>query len=111
MSQSIADALERLLADDKNLDTRAGLRLYAELVKDAFKFIEANKILDEDTKSNISNIKTRITLVENGLNEFMALRKKEQQKNEAERSKWRWAIITPTIGLIAVEVAKWLLSQ
>ena len=111
MSQSIAEALEKLLADDKNLDTRAGLRLYAELVKDAFKFIEANKTLDEDTKDNIVSIKTRLTNVENGLSDFMELRKKEQEKNESERSKWRWAIIAPTITLIVVEIAKWLLNR
>jgi len=36
------------------------------------------------------------------------MRKKEQEKNEAERSKWRWAIITPTLGLVVVEAVRWI---
>ena len=107
----ISQKIDELLRDDRNFDTRAGLRLYAELVRDAFNYIEEEKEQKESDNQARISILTRLTNVENGLNDFLTLRKKEQEKNETERQKWRWAFITPTAGLIVVEVARWLLSK
>lgn len=105
MSNRISDKIDKLLEDDRNFDTRAGLRLYAELVSDAFEYIEQQKTKDQ-------SILTRLTNVENGLHDFMELRRKEQEKAETERVRWRWAIITPTIGLffttLGILISLWL---
>lgn len=108
MTSSIADTLEKLLADDKNLDTRAGLRLYAELVKDAFKYIDENKALDEATKDAITSIKTRLTNVETGLNEFLTMRSDEKKEATDERKWWRRTIMGALLVLTITELAKWL---
>ncbi len=111
LGESIAEKLDQLLADDRNFDTRAGLRFMTELVRDAFRYIEAEKKRQEEACERDESIDKRVGTIETNLNDFLAMRAKEQEKNEAERNKWRWAIITPTLGLIIAEVARWLLNK
>lgn len=105
----IVNKLDELLKDDKNFDTRAGLRFMTELVRDAFDYIEAQKKSDQDKTSTQNSILTRLSHVENGLNDFMKLRKAEQEKAEVERRTWRWAIFTPITGYVVIEILKWIL--
>jgi hypothetical protein len=108
MSDTVSKTLEKLLEDDRNFDTRAGLRLYAELVRDAFRYIEDQK-KREGEKSQVQNsILTRIGVVETGLREFMELRKKEQERAETDREKWRWAIIGPMAFLMLNQIFEWV---
>lgn len=109
-AMSIAEQLNKLLQDDANFSTRAGLRFMTELVKDAFEFIESEKARTKDEEGEHSKLEARITNIETKLDSFLKLRKEEQEKAEAERTRWRWAIITPTLGLVIVEAARWLLS-
>jgi len=103
----IVSTLDNLLADDKNFDTRAGLRLYAELVRDAFRYIEEQKRGEQEKTSVQMSMLTRITHVENGLNEFLELRRKEHEKAETERMWWRRAFIAPVIILLLNQVWEW----
>ena len=100
----IISTLDNLLQDDKNMDTRAGLRLYAELVRDAFRYIESEKSKQEERTQVQNSIITRITHVENGLNDFLKMREKEQEKAQVERERWRWAILGPMIVIILNEL-------
>jgi hypothetical protein len=111
VTQSIAEKIDELLADDSNFDTRTGLRFMTELVKSAFEYIEDEKKKQSDTDALQGSIITRITNVENGLNEFLKMRKAEQERNETERSKWRLAILSPTILLVVGELVKWFFSR
>jgi len=99
-AEAVIEKIDEMLEADQ-LTTRSGLRLMGEVLQEAMKVIT-------DGGDEKQSIKTRLSNVENGLNDFMTMRKKEQEKAEAERIKWRWAIITPTIGVIVIEVAKWL---
>jgi Arc/MetJ-type ribon-helix-helix transcriptional regulator len=100
MSQSIADKIDDLLKSDATFTTRSGVRFLTEVIRDAYKYIEDDKKYQQQVNDEQRAIKNRLTNVENALNEFLDLRKKEQEKAETERSRWRWAIITPTIGLL-----------
>jgi len=108
---SIADKIDNLLKEDVTFSTRSGVRFLTEVIRDAFEFIEQEKTRNASADLKQSSIEIRLGNVENGLNEFLKLRKAEQEKNETERTKWRWAIITPTIGLIFAELARWFLSK
>jgi len=111
MSKTITEQLDKLLADDKNFSTRSGLRFMTELVRDAFKFINDEQDNQKSTNEKLNSLDTRLGNVEKGLNDFLAIRRAEQEKNQSERTKWRWAFITPTIGLILIELFRWLTSR
>jgi len=108
---SITDKIDELLKSDTTFTTRAGMRFMTEVIKDAFTFIEQEKTRNESADQKQSSIESRLGNVEKGLYDFLELRKKEQEKNESERSKWRWAIIAPTITLVIVEISRWLLNK
>jgi len=111
MSDSITSKIDELLSSDATFSTRSGVRFLTEVIRDAYKYIEKIETRDEADRATQNSIVTRLTNVENGLNDFLILRAKEQEKNEAERSKWRWAIITPTLGVIVIEIARWVLGH
>lgn len=91
-----------------NLETREGLRLQAEIIKEAFKYIDEMRKTKQDDTDIQSSMLTRIGNVENGLHEFILKREKEQERAESERQKWRWLIITPTAGYVVLETLKWI---
>lgn len=99
MTQSIADKIDELLQSDATFSTRTGVRFMTEVIRDAYKYIEEEKKRNEDADKVQRSVNTRLTNVENGLNDFLKARRIEQERAEAERIKWRWALITPTIGL------------
>ena len=107
----MADKIDELLQSDATFSTRSGVRFLTEVIRDAFEYIEKEQQRNKETDQLQNSIVTRIGSVENGLNEFLKLRAKEQERAEAERTKWRWAIITPTIALIFAELARWFLSK
>jgi len=111
VSDSIADKIDELLKDDRTFSTRAGLRFMTEVVRDAFKFIEEEKIRQSAADEKNKSIDFRLTNVESALNTFLEMRKKEQEVNEAERSKWRLAILAPTILLVIGEIVKWMVGS
>ena len=112
MPQSIADKIDELLKSDATFTTRAGMRFMTEVVRDAFKFIEEEKQRNKEADEAQQSFITRLGNVETGLNDFLKLRAKEQERAETERVRWRWAIITPTIGLfftmLALLITMWL---
>jgi hypothetical protein len=103
----IVKKLDELLKDDKNFDTRAGLRFMTELVRDAFDYIKQQKDGEKEKTQVQNSIITRIGNVENGLNEFLELRKREQEKAETERTWWRRAFIAPVIILLINQIVEW----
>ena len=111
MNDSITSKIDELLKSDATFSTRSGVRFLTEVIRDAYKYIEKIETRDEADRAMQNSIVTRLTNVETGLNDFLILRRKEQEKNEIERSKWRWAIITPTLGVIVIEIARWILGH
>lgn len=105
--KDIIRTIDELLKDDKNFDTRSGLRLMAELVRDAFDYIEGQRKNDQERTNVQNSIITRIGNVENGLNEFLELRKREHEKAETERIWWRRAFIAPVIILLLNQMFEW----
>jgi len=99
MTQSIADKIDELLQSDATFSTRTGMRFMTEVIRDAFEYIEGEKQRKEEADEVQRSLITRLKNVEDGLNDFIKLRTKEQERAETERVKWRWALITPTIGL------------
>jgi hypothetical protein len=104
----IVKKLDELLRDDKNIDTRSGLRLQMELVRDAFDYIELQKKNEQEKTSVQNSIMTRLGNVEGGLQQFLELRKKEQEKAETERAWWRRAFLAPVIILLINQMAEWI---
>jgi len=100
-SASVVEKIDSLLGDDKNFTTRTGLRFMTTILKEAMLVIG-------DAAENKQSVDTRLRNMENALQEFFELRKKEQEKADAERAKWRWAIILPMIGILLNELAKWI---
>lgn len=111
MTGSIAEKIDELLKDDKTFTTRSGMRFLTELVKSAFEYIEKEKKLQSDTDVLQGSIVTRLANVENGLNDFLKMRKAEQEKAEDERKRWRLAILAPTVLLVVGELVKWFFSR
>ena len=110
--QTVVDKIDELLKDDTNFETRSGLRFMTELLKDAFKYIDkANAVLETHSQDTIQ-LKDRVKGVEKTLDDFLEARAKEKEAEqkeadhqEAERTRWRWAIVGPSIALLIGEVA------
>lgn len=106
-TNSVVEKIDVLLSDDKNFTTRTGLRFTTTVLRDAMVVIgdvankneKVDRRLDELDKAFMAFVKQQ--------NEKEKNIKDERQKDEDERRKWRWAIITPTIGLIVAEIARW----
>lgn len=108
MTQSIADKIDELLKSDATFTTRAGMRFMTEVIRDAFQFIEDEKKRNKEADQAQSSILTRLTQVETGLNNFLKMRKIEQDKAEEERKWWRRAIFAPLIVMVLSELLQWL---
>lgn len=106
MSKSIAAKLDDLLKDETTFDTRAGLRFMVELVKDAFEYIETEKSKQEVTDDKLTSFETRIKNIENGLHEWMELRKKEKDQADDERKFYRRAVIGGIIAILLSQLAQ-----
>ena len=98
---SIIEKIDELLEDDRNFSTRTGLRFMTTVMREALQVIG-------DIAENKGSTNTRLTNMEAALTEFLTMQKTRREKDESERSKWRWAIITPTIGLGIIELVKWV---
>jgi hypothetical protein len=98
---TIIEKIDHLLEDDNNFTTRTGLRFMTTVMREALELIgEAS-----DSKNSIN---TRLTNLETALTEFLQLQKQRREKDESERSKWRWVIITPMAGYVLIELLKWV---
>jgi hypothetical protein len=104
---SITQKIDELLKDDRTFTTRAGMRFMTEVVKDAFKFIEDEKERNKQNDSLIASIMVRLGHVENGLNEFLTIRSKEQEAAAGERMFYRRAVIGGLITIILSQIAQW----
>lgn len=109
-SSNIINKLDELLKDDRNFDTRAGLRFMAELVRDAFEFIEEEREKNVADADALKSFSTRIGHVENGLNDFLKMRAREQESAAAERTFYRRAVIGGIITILLGQIAQWLLG-
>jgi len=108
---SIADKIDELLQSDATFSTRSGVRFLTEVIRDAFEFIEQEKTRNATADETQGTIKARLTNVENGLNEFLNLRKAEQVAAVDERKFYRRAVIGGIITIILSEAARWLLLK
>ena len=98
---AIIEKIDKLLEDDSNFTTRIGLHFMTTVLK------EAMQVILEVTESKGST-NTRLSNLETALNEFLKAQKERREKDEAERSKWRWVFITPIAGYALIELAKWI---
>lgn len=107
MSEKISgviDKIDNLLNDNKNFTTRVGLRFMTSVLKDAL--IAIAEVADNNAKVDL-----RLKELDTSLTEFLKKQQSNDDKADEERRRWRWAIITPTIGLLVVEIARWLLGR
>lgn len=100
-ADSVTEKIDEMLKDDKTFSTRQGVRFMTSILKDAL-------IVIADSVVSNKSFDTRLGKVETSLNEFLAAQKDKTKRDEEERSKWRWAFIAPTIGLIIAEIFRWI---
>lgn len=100
-AESVIEKLDEMLKEDKNFSTRQGARLMNSVYKEGLTVIA-------EVATNQEAFDERLKSMENSLNTFLSAQKDKQKKDEEERTKWRWALITPTIGLIVAELFRWL---
>ena len=108
---SIADKIDKLLEQDVTFSTRLGVRFLTEVIRDAYKYIEQIQTRDEADRQQQTSIVTRLGNVENGLNDFLKMRGKEQEKAEDERKFYRRAVIGGILSIALSELARWLLVR
>ena len=97
---AVIDKIDEALKDDK-FETRQGLRFMATVLKEAMQVIE-------DVAESKGSTNTRLTNMEKAINTFLIAQTKKEEKAEVERGKWRWAIISPGIGIVLIELFRWL---
>lgn len=100
-SEDVIDKIDEALKDD-NFETRQGLRFMATVLKGAM------RVIGKEEQSKVS-INTRLQNMETGLAEFLEKESRKDKKAEEERTKWRWIIITPIVGMILSEIFRWIL--
>ena len=103
-TNAIIEKIDQLLEDDDNFSTRTGLRFMTTVMR------EALQVIGDVADSKGSTI-TRLTNLEKALTEFLNTQKERRQKDETERGKWRWAIITPSLAIIILEIFKWITGK
>ena len=104
---SIIQKLDEMLRDGY-LDTRAGLNFMGELVKDAFKYIDEERNKNNLEADKLHSFETRIGNVERGLNEFLAMRAREQEAAVDERKFYRRAVVGGIVAIVLSEAARWI---
>ena len=105
MSPSQADGvierIDEMLADDKTFNTRTGLRFMTSVMR------EAMNVIAEVSQSRVTTT-SRLGNLENTINGFLEAQKAKNEKDEAERTKWRWALLGPTLAFAVLELIKWI---
>jgi len=109
MNNSIARKIDELLSSDTTFSTRSGVRFLTEVIRDAYQYIEKIETRDEADRAMQNSIVTRLTQVENELNDFLTMRKTEQTAAADERKFYRRAVIGGIITILLSELARWLL--
>ena len=107
---SIINTIDEMLKNDATFDTRAGLRFMAELVKDAFEFIDEERTKNTVETGKLDSFSFRISNVEQGLHDFLELRKKEQERAEDERKYWRRLMIGSMVTILISQAMQWILK-
>jgi hypothetical protein len=107
---NIINTLDEMLKNDKTFDTRAGLRFMAELVKDAFEFIDEERSKNTLEIEKLNSYAFRIGNVETALNEFLTLRKREQDAAIDERKFYRRTVIGGIVMILIGQLIPALLS-
>lgn len=100
-TDQVIQKIDELLKDDNNLTTRSGLRLVMSAWKESLEAVG-------QVFNTHASMTTRIGNVENGLNELIQKLEAKEKKAEEERSKWRWAVIVPLIGMILSQIMQWI---
>jgi hypothetical protein len=108
---SMAHKIDELLQSDATFSTRSGVRFLTEVIREAFGYIEKEQTRNATADEMQSTIKTRLTNVENGLNEFLTIRKSEQAAAADERKFYRRAVIGGIIALLLSEGARWVFMR
>ncbi len=99
-TSNIIGKLDQLLEDDDSFTTRVGLKFMTAVMRDALVVI-----------GEIAIDKDKLRELDNAFTKFLNAEAKRDEKAEAERTKWRWATITPMIGIIVAEIARWILHK
>jgi hypothetical protein len=101
-TDSVIAKLDELIADDVNFTTRIGLKFMTAVIRDALKVIG-------DIATAKDNDHKRLGELDNALTKYLAAQAEKETKAEAERTKWRWAMITPILGIVILEITRWIL--
>jgi len=98
-TDNVIAKLDKLLEDD-DFTTRIGLKFMTAVMRDALQVI-GEIAIDTD----------KVKELDKAFTTFMNTQAKMEEKAEAERTKWRWATITPVIGVVVIEIAGWILRK
>jgi hypothetical protein len=98
---SVIVKLDNLLEDDENFTTRIGLKFMTAVMRDALSVI-GEVVSDKDGDHK------KLGELDKAFAQFLTAQTKREEKAEIERTKWRWAIITPSLGVIILEIARWI---
>jgi len=96
---AVIDKIDDALKND-NMETRQGLRFMATVMK------EALLVIGDVATTNVT-ITTRLGPMETTLNQFLLAQEKKEKRADEERTKWRWAVIGPMIGMLIAEIVRW----
>lgn len=100
-TSGVIEKIDALLSDDESFTTRTGLRFMTSVMRDAL------MVVGEIAEKN-DQVNTRLGEIDKAFLSFMKQQTNKEITAEEERKKWRWAIITPTIGIILLEISRWL---
>jgi len=98
-TDNVIAKLDQLLEND-DFTTRIGLKFMTAVMRDALQVI-GEIAIDTD----------KVKELDKAFTNFMKTQTMKEEKAEAERTKWRWVAITPTVGIVIVEIANWILRK
>ena len=101
-TSGVIEQIDSLLNDDESFTTRTGLRFMTSVMRDAL------AVVGEIAEKN-DGVNNRLGEIEKAFLGFMAQQSKKEAQAEEERKKWRWAIITPVIGILFTEIVRLIL--
>ena len=108
MPNKIASKIEEILADDRNFGTRTGLRFTLELVKDAFDYIEGEKIRSQQSDKRVGEIEDEVKGIKEKLDGLISTRTTEQAEAKDERKYYRRLVVGGIITIIMSQIALYL---
>ena len=99
-TDNIVGKIDKLLEDDETFTTRVGLKFMTAVMRDALTVI-----------GEIAVDKDKVKELDRSFTDFLKAQTIKDARAEEERTKWRWVTITPIVGIVIAEIARWILNK